>query len=96
MSRRGEILGEHRAAIRAAAARHGGEAIALVGSVARGEDTESSDVDFIVRFGPGASLLDVAGLAVELKDLLGCDVDVVPADSEIYFRDSMLRDAIDL
>ena len=65
-------------------------------AVARGEDTESSDVGFVVRFGPGAPLFDMRGLQVDLRDLLGCDVDVVPGDAEIYHRDNLLRDAIDL
>ena len=96
MSRREEILGERRDAIRAVAARNAGEAIALVGSVARGEDTDSSDVDFVVWFRPGASLLDHAHLELDLEDLVGCEVDVVSAGSPSRCLANMLEDAISL
>ena len=71
MSRREEILVKHREAIRSAASRHRASSIALVGSVARGDDTDASDYDFLTDFLPGATLFDMAGLKVELEDLLG-------------------------
>ena len=52
----------------------------VFGSVARGEDTEASDVDLLVDLDQGVGLLDLIGLARELGELLGVDVDVVPAD----------------
>ncbi|MYG19377.1 MAG: nucleotidyltransferase, partial [Gemmatimonadales bacterium] len=36
--------------------------VALIGSVARGDDTDTSDYDFVVEFLPGASLFDHAAL----------------------------------
>jgi predicted nucleotidyltransferase len=51
----------------------------VFGSVARGEDTTSSDVDLLVELDEGVSLVDLAGLKRELSELLGVDVDVVPA-----------------
>jgi predicted nucleotidyltransferase len=45
--------------------------------VARGDATESSDLDLLVRFEPGRSLFDHGGLLMDLRDLLGVDVDVV-------------------
>lgn len=77
MSRRAEILGKHREGIRSAASRHKAEAISLIGSVARGDDTADSDFDFLADFAPGASLLDQAGLIRHLRKLLGCHVDVI-------------------
>jgi hypothetical protein len=68
-SRRSEIL--------EIAKRHGATNIRLFGSVARGDATESSDVDFLVRFEPGRSLFDQGGLLMDLRDLLGAKVDVV-------------------
>ena len=59
MSMRGTILGDSRDAIRRAAARRGAVRIALFGSAARGEDTDTSDCDFLVDFAPGASLADL-------------------------------------
>lgn len=76
-SRRDSVLGEHREVIHAAAARNKADSIALVGSVARGDDTEESDYDFLAQFNEDASLFDQAGLRLDLKELLGCHVDVV-------------------
>lgn len=67
--RREEIL--------AAAARYGASDVRLFGSVARGQADERSDVDLLVRFEEGRSLLDQGGLLMELRGLLGADVDVV-------------------
>ena len=96
MSRRDQILITHREAIRAAALRHHVRALALVGSVARGEDTEASDCDFLADFLPGASLFDISGLRVELEDLLGGDVDVVYARGVREHCRSMFDDAVPL
>lgn len=51
----------------------------LFGSYARGEQTEGSDVDFLVEYAPGArkSLFSHVRLVNELKDALKADVDVV-------------------
>ncbi len=59
------------------ARRHKAHNVRLFGSAARGEDNEDSDLDFLVTFDRGASLLDQAGLVVDLSDLFGFDVDVV-------------------
>ena len=59
------------------AARHGARHVRVFGSVARGEATTGSDVDFLVDFEPGRSLLDHTALVAELEDLLGRKVDVV-------------------
>ncbi len=80
MTRR-ELVLMHRDAIRAAAARNRCRAISLVGSVARGEDTEDSDYDFVADFDKGVTLFDMCGLEAALEDLLGADVDVVPRSS---------------
>jgi len=63
--------------IKAAVSRHRGRRIALFGSVARGEATDRSDIDFLVEFEPGSSLLDLLRLQDELGDILGRSVDVV-------------------
>lgn len=53
----------------------------LFGSVARGGQAESSDVDVLVDFAEGADLLDLVGLALYLEELLHRKVDVVPRHS---------------
>ena len=42
-----------------------------------GEADEKNGIDLLVEFEPGRSLLDHAGLWLELQELLGCKVDVV-------------------
>ena len=56
---------------------HGVVSLKLFGSAARGDEVESSDVDFVVELEPGRSLLDLGGLQSDLERLLGCAVDVV-------------------
>lgn len=66
-----------RAEIIAVARRYGASDLRLFGSIARGDTTENSDVDLLVRFEPGRSLFDQGGLLMELRELLGVRVDVV-------------------
>lgn len=96
MSRRDAILHRHREAIRAAAARNNASSIALAGSVARGTDGPGSDCDFVCEFAPGSTMLDMAGLEIDLIDLLGCEVDVCSTRALQAPYDSMLEDAITL
>lgn len=55
-------LARVRAEILAAATRHGATNVRVFGSVARGDADAASDVDFLVDFEPGRSLLDLASL----------------------------------
>jgi predicted nucleotidyltransferase len=72
-----EDIIKRREQIIAVAQRYGASNLRIFGSVARGEMTEQSDVDFLVRFEPGRSLLDQGGLLMDLRQLLGVNVDVV-------------------
>ena len=96
MSLRDDVLVTHREAIRAVAARHKVNSIALVGSVARGDDTTDSDYDFLATFAPGATLFDLAGLRRELQDLLGRHVDVLSTGGLKDRHSGVLEDAIGL
>lgn len=51
----------------------------LFGSFARGEETPLSDVDLLVQYDRShpIGLLKIAGMKVDLEDLLGCEVDLV-------------------
>jgi uncharacterized protein len=60
------------------ARKYGISAIYVFGSVARGDDTAHSDVDFLVEMQEGASLFGVAGFSYESEQLLGVSVDVIP------------------
>ncbi len=72
-----ELLAEHRAAIIEIARNHGARNLRIFGSVARGDDRADSDIDFLVDFEPGRSLIDLAGFELDLEALLGCEVDVL-------------------
>lgn len=74
-----EELKRRREQIIAIAARHGAKNVRVFGSVARGESGPDSDVDIVVEFEPGRSLLDHGGLLMDLQDALGCKVDVISA-----------------
>lgn len=50
---------------------------ALFGSIVRGESSKKSDIDLLVEFEGRRSLLDLAGLKLELQELLGRRVDVI-------------------
>lgn len=51
--------------------------VGLFGSVIRGEERGSSDVDILVEFEGDASLFDLMGLALYLEEKLQRKVDVV-------------------
>lgn len=77
--------------------KHGARNIRVFGSVARGEADEESDIDFLVDMEPGRSLLDMGGLLMDLRELLGCEVDVVTVRAlKPRIRDRVLREAIAL
>lgn len=80
----------HRAEIRAIAARHHARTISIFGSVARGEDRPDSDIDFLVEFEPGASLLDLMRVQDDLEALLDAPVDVVSTGG-LKSRDEHIR-----
>jgi predicted nucleotidyltransferase len=61
--------------------RFGVKKAAIFGSLARGEGGRESDVDILVEFEPGKSLLDLAGLKIELEETLGRRVDVLTYSS---------------
>jgi len=96
-SARGRRLRRRRRAIIEAAARRGAHNIRVFGSVARGEDTEASDIDLLVDLDPEVGLFDLAGLTRELTALLGATVDVIPADAlKQRMRDAALAEAVPL
>ena len=80
----------------AAAARRGASNLRVFGSVARGDDGHQSDVDFLVDFEASRSLVDVAGLILDLQEILGVPVDVVEASMLSPGDEDILADAIAL
>jgi uncharacterized protein len=87
-------LSQHRDAIRTAVQRYRVSNPRVFGSVLHGTDTEDSDLDLLVDPQEGTSLFDLAGLTVELQDLMGIRVDVrTPKDLSLRFRQQVLDEA---
>lgn len=92
-----ELLTSKRNEILRIAAAHGASNVRIFGSVARGEATADSDVDFLVDLEPDRGLLDHAALWMDLQELLGRRVDVATvAALKDRIRDRVLREAIEL
>jgi predicted nucleotidyltransferase len=92
-----QSIQDQREAILEIARRYGASDIRIFGSVARGDATEASDLDLIVRFEPGRSLLDHGGLLMDLRELLGIKVDVIDEDGmRPRFRQVVMKDAVPL
>ncbi|HEV8578311.1 MAG TPA: nucleotidyltransferase family protein [Thermoanaerobaculia bacterium] len=91
------ILPKYREQILDLARSHGVRNVRVFGSQARGEGSESSDLDLLVTLGEGRSLLDLIGLKQDLEDLIRRPVDVV-TDRALspYLRERVLSEAIPL
>jgi predicted nucleotidyltransferase len=79
------------------AAARGAHRVRVFGSVARGDSTSTSDVDFLGQLDDQRKLFDLGGLLMDLQELLGCDVDVT---TEVGLRprvaERVLSDAVEL
>ena len=86
LARRDDVL--------AAATRHRASNVRVFGSVARGDDDVSSDIDLLVDFSASASLLDLVALKRELEQMLGRPADVVTVDGvSPLLRERILAEA---
>lgn len=92
-----ELITAKRDDIFALAARFGIKDIRIFGSVARHEARKGSDIDFLVRFPFGTSLLTHAAFQRELSELLGCDVDVASVNGlKEQIRHAVIQEAVPL
>ncbi len=88
---------KQRSAILELANQFGARNVRIFGSVARGEEKPSSDLDVLVDFDPGRSLLDLSGFRLGLEDLLGFPVDVVVEGGiSRYIEPDIMQDAVPL
>jgi len=96
-SRRSVALPAIREDVRRIAATHGAGNVRVFGSVGRGEQDASSDLDLLVDMAEGRSLFDLIALSNDLEESLGIDVDVVTeASLSPYMRDRVLDEAVAL
>lgn len=91
-SRLGRLLARHRDEILRLAADHRARNVRVFGSLARGTDDDHSDIDLLIDLEPGADLMDLAALDLELERLLGRRVDVVP---ERMLKPQVAQSALD-
>lgn len=76
-------------------ARYGVSHLLLFGSIARGDDTQNSDIDLLVEFDRPVSLFGLASLKAYLERELGGPVDVGTVDSlRPQYRDEVLAEAL--
>jgi len=88
-------IAEIQSAVRDVLRRRGVVRASVFGSVARGEASPSSDVDFLVEFEPGRSLVDLAGLRLDLAEVLDRHVDVATRGSlHPALRERILKELV--
>ncbi|OHB55323.1 MAG: hypothetical protein A2Y07_07420 [Planctomycetes bacterium GWF2_50_10] len=88
-SKRNEILNT--------ASKHGATNVRVFGSFVRGDNTQTSDLDLLVKMEPDRSLFDRIELMQELEDLLHIKVDVVNEKAlSPIIRDEVLKQGIAL
>ena len=88
---------ERREEILRLAARRGARNLRVFGSVARNEANENSDLDLLVAWESGGSLMDHSALVQDLQELLGIKVHLGTEKSlHWYVRDKILGEATPL
>ncbi len=90
-----EVLNVHREAVRQVVASHHALNVRVFGSVVRGEDTESSDLDLLIDPTQETTLMDLGAIRYKLRTLLGVPVDVLtPNALPASFRERVLAEAV--
>ena len=77
------------------ASKYGISSMGIFGSVARGENTEQSDIDVYVE-GNLHGFFALSGIKADLEELLGCPVDIVRLRERMdtFFKDRILSEGI--
>jgi uncharacterized protein len=90
-------LKQQRELIRRLASFNNIDSVAVFGSVARGTETDSSDIDLLVSPTSRASLFDLAQFEIDMTSLTGRDVNVISRRALHLERDkTILEEAIEL
>jgi uncharacterized protein len=90
-------LKQQRELIRRLASFNNIDSVAVFGSVARGTETDSSDIDLLVSPTSRASLFDLAQFEIDMTSLAGRDVNVISRRALHLERDkAILAEAIEL
>ena len=90
-----EVIIPNRERILQVAEQYGARKVRVFGSVARRQDDEDSDIDFLVDMEPGRSLFDLGGLLTDLEILLNTKVDIVTERGlKDRIRDRVINEAV--
>jgi len=90
-----EVLPQHRETIRQLVLEAGMANPRVFGSVLHGNDQDDSDLDLLVDPAPKTSLLDLAGLQIEIEARTGVKVDLLtPKCLPLKFRQKVLDEAL--
>lgn len=90
-SARAKLLREKRGDILKLARKYEVQNVRVFGSVARGQDDEKSDIDFLVDFDMSKSIIPIMKLKAELEDLLKQTIDVAPV---VLLKKTVLNNAL--
>ena len=75
----------------------GGSNVRVFGSVATGTEQAGSDIDLLFDMGTPMGLMELGTLERRLSELLGADVDLIPAATlRLDLRDRVLAEAVAL
>ena len=76
---------------------YGARNVRVFGSVARGNSSPESDIDFLVDLDSGRTLMDLGGLLMRLQEIVQTRVDIATEDMlRPELRERVLRDATPL
>ena len=90
-----EALNKNRVQIRQIVASHHASNARVFGSVAKGEDTNQSDLDILIEPTHETTLFDIGAIRRKLKDLLGVTVDVLTPNSlPDHFREEVIASSV--
>jgi predicted nucleotidyltransferase len=90
-----EALNKNRVQIRQIVASHHASNARVFGSVAKGEDTNKSDLDILIEPTNETTLFDIGAIRRKLKDLLGVTVDVLTPNSlPDHFREEVIASSV--
>ena len=94
-----EALLLHRNEVLDSASRHHARNVRIFGSVARGEDTDRSDLDLLVELEKSPTLFDLSGFQSDLEEILGVSVEILlEGDPRIkkHIRKEIIAEAVPL
>lgn len=90
-----DVEPKNRVQIRQIVASHHASNARVFGSVAKGEDTNQSDLDILIEPTNETTLFDIGAIRRKLKDLLGVTVDVLTPNSlPDHFREEVIASSV--